>query len=75
MHNLLSGLFQKNESDEDGEEMPKMKETTTSNEKYHLEMKQLRYGSINCNDIPFLHQEDTVANVNELEKGGLQNLK
>lgn len=75
MHNLLSGLFQKNESDEDDEEMPKMKETTTSNEKYHLEMKQLRYGSINCNDIPFLPQKDTVANVNELEEGGLQNLK
>ncbi|XP_058019812.1 protein FAM177B [Ahaetulla prasina] len=63
----------KKESDEDGEEMPKMKETT-SNEKYHLEMKQLRYGSINCN-IPFLPQKDSVANVNELEEGGLQNLK
>uniref|UniRef100_A0A2D4JBG3 Protein FAM177B n=1 Tax=Micrurus lemniscatus lemniscatus TaxID=129467 RepID=A0A2D4JBG3_MICLE len=61
----------KNESDEDGEEMLKMKETTTPNEKYHLEMKQLRYGSINCNDT----QKDTVANVNELEEGGLQNLK
>ncbi|XP_070805389.1 protein FAM177B [Pituophis catenifer annectens] len=65
----------KNESDEDYEEMLKMKETTTSNEKYHLEMKQLRYGSINCNDIPFLPQKDTVANVNELEEDGLQNLK
>ncbi|XP_032072857.1 protein FAM177B [Thamnophis elegans] len=62
------------ESDEDGEEMPKMKKTTTSNEKYHLEMKQLRYGSINCNEIPFIPQ-DTVANVNELEEGGLQNFK
>ncbi|XP_015687418.1 protein FAM177B [Protobothrops mucrosquamatus] len=67
----------KNESDEDGEEMSEMKETTTSNEKYHLEMKQLRYGSItgNCNNIPFLPQKDTVANVNELEESGLQNLK
>ncbi|XP_070597176.1 protein FAM177B [Erythrolamprus reginae] len=61
------------ECDEDGEEMPKMKETTTSNEKYHLEMKKLRYGSIYCNDTPFLHQKDTVANINELDKCGLQN--
>ncbi|XP_063146245.1 protein FAM177B [Candoia aspera] len=65
----------KRKSDEDSEEMPEMKKTTTSNEKHQLEMQHLKYGSINCKDTPVLSQEDIVANVNELEEGGLQGLK
>ncbi|XP_007433776.1 protein FAM177B [Python bivittatus] len=58
--------IKKSKSDEDDKEMLKM-ETAASNEKQHLEMQHLRYGSINC--------KDTVADINELEEGGLQGLE
>ncbi|KAJ7341043.1 hypothetical protein JRQ81_004715 [Phrynocephalus forsythii] len=63
------------ESDEDGEEIPEMEAAFPSNEKQHLHMQSLTYGSVHCGDMPAFSQETTIANVNELHKGNLSGLK
>ncbi|XP_020642292.2 protein FAM177B isoform X4 [Pogona vitticeps] len=61
------------ESDEDGEEMPETEAAFPPNEKEHLRMQSLRYGSIHCREMPASSQETTV--VNELQKDSLPGFK
>ncbi|XP_054839942.1 protein FAM177B isoform X1 [Eublepharis macularius] len=54
-----------NESDEDGEEMVEMEGAAALDEKQHLEMQSIGYGSLHCKDTSVFCQRDTYTNVIE----------
>lgn len=55
-------MFQESESD-DGEEMLEMERGVPLDEKRHLEMQNIEYGSLRGNDTSALCQGDTFTNV------------
>nr|XP_056709346.1 protein FAM177B [Euleptes europaea] len=59
------------ESDEDGEEMLEMERAAPPDEKQHLEMQSIGYGSLPGKDTSAFCQRDTFANVSECGEGSL----
>ncbi|CAM5102890.1 unnamed protein product [Eretmochelys imbricata] len=60
------------EDDEDGEMISETNEAESLNEKHHLEVQSVEYGSIRLKDAMEFSQRSTFANINEASKHDLQ---
>ncbi|XP_034622895.1 protein FAM177B [Trachemys scripta elegans] len=60
------------EDDEDGEKISETNEAESLNEKHHLEVQGVEYGSIRLKDAMEFSQRSTFANINEASKHDLQ---
>ncbi|TFK09745.1 LYR motif-containing protein 4 [Platysternon megacephalum] len=60
------------EDDEDGEKISETNEAESLNEKDHLEVQSVEYGSIRLKDAMEFSQRSTFANINEASKHDLQ---
>ncbi|XP_065256364.1 protein FAM177B [Emys orbicularis] len=60
------------EDDEDGEKISETNEAESLNEKHHLEVQSVEYGSIRLKDAMEFSQRSTFANINEASKHDLQ---
>ncbi|XP_060102071.1 protein FAM177B-like [Heteronotia binoei] len=63
------------ESDEDGEDVLEMERAVPLDEKQHLEMQNIEYGSLCSKNISTFCQRNTFANVIECEEGRLADQK
>ncbi|XP_032640258.1 protein FAM177B [Chelonoidis abingdonii] len=60
------------EDDEDGEKISETNEAESLNEKHHLEVQSVEYGSIRLKDAVEFSQRSTFTNINEASKHDLQ---
>ncbi|XP_074844698.1 protein FAM177B isoform X2 [Carettochelys insculpta] len=60
------------EDEEDGEKISETDEADALNEKHHLELQSIEYGSIQLKDATAFSQRSTFTNVNEVSEHGLQ---